>query len=336
MTNTCIWGIHMREHVGADAIDNNYVGIGWYKIGNIFEIPAEREAYKLALKKAYPDKKKGAIPVNAGTIYKFVHKIKAGDFVVFPSKHDRMVNIGQFTDKYEYVPEQRYPNRRYVKWLGHFPRSDFSQSALSEIGSSITLFSIRKHGAEFLKKINKHIESLETDAQEELPDDDLVTSGISKQAEETTQDYVIRKIYTHLDGYEFESFIAHLLECMGYTARVTSKSGDGGVDIIAHLDKLGFQPPIIKVQCKKQMEQTGEPAINQLLGTLGKGEFALFVNLGSYSKPATVKERNRSELRLIDGEQLVELILDNYSKMSARYRTLIPLRQIYVPDIIDD
>lgn len=121
---------------------------------------------------------------------------------------------------------------------------------------------------------------------------------------------------------------------MGYTARVSEKSGDGGVDVIAHTDELGFEPPIIKVQCKRITGQTGEPEVNQLLGTLGEGEFALFVNLGSYSKPARVLERNRSKLRLIDGEQLVELILEHYDRMSARYRTLIPLRQIYVPDII--
>lgn len=72
-----------------------------------------------------------------------------------------------------------------------------------------------------------------------------------------------------------------------------------------------------------------------LLGTLGEGEYALFVNPGSYSRPARVLERNRSKLRLIDGDQFVELILENYEKMSARYRTLLPLKSIYVPDLLD-
>ena len=64
-------------------------------------------------------------------------------------------------------------------------------------------------------------------------------------------------------------------------------------------------------------------------------EFGLFVNLGSYSRPARLLERNRSKLRLVDGDQFVELILEHYSKMSARYRTLLPLKQIYVPDLLD-
>jgi len=35
----------------------------------------------------------------------------------------------------------------------------------------------------------------------------------------------------------------------------------------------------------------------------------------------------------IDGEQFVELVLENYAKLAPRYRTLIPLKQIYVPDL---
>jgi len=45
------------------------------------------------------------------------------------------------------------PNRRMVEWLGHFPRNDFSQSALMEIGAFMTLFLIRNHAAEFLAKV---------------------------------------------------------------------------------------------------------------------------------------------------------------------------------------
>lgn len=69
------------------------------------------------------------------------------------------------------------------------------------------------------------------------------------------------------------------------------------------------------------------------LGTLGQGEFALFVTLSSYSRPAVMNERNNSRLRLIDGETLVELILKHYAKLAPRYRLLLPLKQIYVPDL---
>jgi restriction system protein len=35
---------------------------------------------------------------------------------------------------------------------------------------------------------------------------------------------------------------------------------------------------------------------------------------------------------LIDGDSFVELLLDNYAKLSPRYRSIVPLRQISVPD----
>src|SRR5690606_35543004 len=103
------------------------------------------------------------------------------------------------------------------------------------------------------------------------PDDDAISQNASQLAEETTADLLLRRIHQGLSGFEFEHFAAHLMECMGYTARVTEKTGDGGVDVIAHKDALGFQPPIIKIQCKRQTAQVGEPEVSQLLGTLGEG-----------------------------------------------------------------
>lgn len=149
----------------------------------------------------------------------------------------------------------------------------------------------------------------------------------------TTSDFVIRKIMGGVTGYEFEEFVAHLMECIGYTARVTSRSGDGGVDVIAHMDALGLQPPIIKVQCKRTTSQTPRPEVDQLLGTLGEGEYGLFINLGSYSRSSVELERNRGKLRLIDGEQFVDMVLEHYHNLAPRFRSMIPLKQIYIPDL---
>jgi len=159
MSDVIAWGVHMAEWSGDEPIDNGYVAIGWPEMGDIFGIPADREAYKKALANAYPDKKKGAIPVDAGTLFKFAHEVKKGDLIIHPSKHNRMVNIGYATDKKWHKRDdakgsEDVPNFLEVDWLGAFPRSDFSQSALNEIGSFLTLFRVRKHDNEFLAKIN--------------------------------------------------------------------------------------------------------------------------------------------------------------------------------------
>lgn len=339
---TKVWGIHMPEAMGDGPVDGNYACIGWPQVGNILEFPAEREVYKAAVAEAYPEKKPGAIPVDAGTLYRFSHEIEAGDLIVFPSKHNRMVNIGRTNGEKWHKPGnvhagEDFPNFLKVDWIGEYPRDDFSQTALNEIGSFITLFRVREHGKQFQNKVGGgqiHHNAELTD--DEILPDDLATQSASQLAVENTEDFVVRRIASGLTGYEFEHFVAHLMECLGYTARVSEKSGDGGVDVIAHTDELGFQPPIIKIQCKRQTGSTGEPDVSQLLGTLGEGEFALYVTLGSYSRQARVRERNTPRLRLLDGEELVHLILEHYAALSPRYRTMIPLRQIYVPDFISE
>ena len=324
--------------IGQDAIEKQRVSIGWSRMGDLSKLPEDREVIKNAIATAYPENKQGAIPVYAGVIFRFIHEIKAGDYVVYPSKHDRMVNIGRFTGEFVFEPgdindDFRYPNSRTVDWLGHFPRSDFNQSTLYEIGSFITLFSIQTHTAEFLAKIDQNISNAPETTSDDTPDDDSISNTATLQAEQATDDFIINRIQNRLTPYEFEQFIADLLECMGYNASVTQRSSDGGVDIIAHKDKLGFEPPIIKIQCKQTTNKISETQIRELLGTLVEGEYGLFVSLGSFDTKAQQSERNLAKLRLIGGKQLVELIKKHYSKLSPHYRTLIPLRQIYVPDL---
>lgn len=333
-----LWGIHMPHGIGVEAVEECRVSIGWSALGDLSALPKDRKKIKQAIAASYPDKKQGAIPVEAGVIYRFVHEIKAGDYVVYPSKHDRVVNIGKFTGEFVHdaggaVEDDAYPNSRMVAWLGHFPRSDFTQSALYEIGSFITLFLVKTHAAEFLSRVDPTVGTGRTEGHDTSPDDDSVSSTVTRQAEETAEDFVIKRIHNGLSGHEFEHFIAHLLECMGYTVRVTQKSSDGGVDVIAHNDKLGFEPPIIKVQCKRTTNQISETQVRELLGTLVEGEYGLFVTLGAFDRKVRQSERNLSKLRLIDGEQLFELIVKHYGDLLPRYRTLIPLRQIYVPDL---
>lgn len=333
-----VWGVHMPEHVGARAIERGYVAIGWPVLGDLRRYP-DREALKKALATGYPLEKAGSWPVSAGILFRFAYQMKPGDIVVYPSKHDRMVNIGRFVGEFEHATDDPadYPNRRRVQWLRHLPRSDLSQSALNEIGAFITVFLVARHASEFLVKAGittpDALVPLDTAVVDEAADDDAATVAVSKQAELTAGDFVIRQIMTKMSGYEFEELVAHLLECMGYTARVTQRSGDGGVDVIAHRDKLGFEPPILKVQCKRKTDQIPRTEVDQLLGTLGEGEYGLFVSLGSFSRQSVELERNRPKLRLIDGEQFVELLMEHYGRLSPRYRSLIPLKQIYVPDL---
>ncbi|HEV2567619.1 restriction endonuclease [Sphingomonas sp.] len=329
MSKRTIWGIHMPREHGLTPVQDGHVAIGWHQLGDLSQIKPTREAFKAAYARAFPNAKPGEIPVGAGLLYRFAVEMQPGDLVIFPSKPDRMVNIGVVDSPYIYdvsKPLNR-PNIRRVAWLKHIPRTSFSQSALNEIGSALTLFQVSSNADEFIAALEGR--SLEPEALDEAS-----AERVAEQVEESTADFIIKRLKTAQTAYQFEHFVAHLLKCMGYFARVTQASGDGGVDIIAHRDELGFEPPIIKVQCKQITSTVGRPEVQQLHGAIEHGEHGLFVTLGGFSADARTFERTKPNLRLIDGEALIDLIYGHYHQFEPRYQMLLPLKRSYTPGTV--
>jgi restriction system protein len=112
---------------------------------------------------------------------------------------------------------------------------------------------------------------------------------------------------------------------MGYRTRISEEGPDGGIDIIAREDELGFKPPIIKVQVKSTEGNIGDPVVCALYGKVGPNEFGLLVTLGSFTAQTLNFARSKSNLRLIDGRELVELILQHYEEFDSRYKGQLPL-----------
>lgn len=306
-------------------ISDGFVAIGWEAVGDLSVLPKTREAFKKAVSSTYPNVKPGAVPVIAGTLFKFANEIKKGDLVIYPSKVDRMVNFGIVQGDYEFSPAKDdlgCPNRRAIKWINHFPRVAFSQAALHEIGSAVTLFSVKNNAEEFMAAFDgKPLHSDDVDAE--------TGNAAAVLAEEEIEDFVIKRLKSGLSFRQFEFFVAHLLECMGYHCRVTQATGDGGVDIVAHKDELGFHD-VVKVQCKQTLNTIGQPQVAQLYGHVQDDEHGLFVTLGTYSAPAIEFERANQNLRLIDRDELIKLIFDHYEDCDPQYRMLLPLKRVYV------
>jgi restriction system protein len=324
-----VWGIHMEWDDAAQSPDSKDIAIGWGAMGDLNALPAERDAFKSEFATVYPADKIGAIPVKAGILFRFAKEMNVGDVVVYPSKTDRIVNIGVVASNYIFSPTiaPQYPHRRRVDWKVHVPRAQFSQPALYEIGSAITLFQISNNTDGFLAVLaGKPLKAADVDA--------VSAVEIAVQAEEGIEDYVIKRLKNGMSAELFEHFIAELLRCMGCFARVTRYAGDGGVDIIAHKDELGFVPPIIKVQCKQSLSTIGGPAVQQLLGAIQANEHALFITLGDYTSDAIRIERGKSNLRLIGGSDLVQLIFNNYERFEPRFKALLPLKRSYTPDAV--
>lgn len=329
MSAPTTWGIHAGKTGDAHSLfmRKSVVAVGWTAMPDLSTISANRDAFKTAVAKAYPNVKPGAVPNYTGQLFRFVHEMKQGDLVVYPSKSDRIIHIGQVTGDYTYqANNDGYPHVRAVKWLKSVPRLKFSQGALYEIGSAMSFFQVRNYADEFRAALEGKEPTVPVKEDPTVP---LVQSDI----EETTRDFVIKALAQELKGHPFADFVAHLLNTMGYRTRVSPEGTDSGVDIIAHKDELGFEPPIIKVQVKSgEASSIGDPVVAALYGKVDPKEFGLFVTLGTYSNPARQFARGKANLRLIDGDELVDLILMHYEQFDSRYKAILPLRRVYVPD----
>lgn len=152
--------------------------------------------------------------------------------------------------------------------------------------------------------------------------------------EDSTRDFVLKKLAQKLKGLPLEGFVVHLLQCMGYHARQTRRN-EPSVDVIAHRDHLGVEPPIIKVQVKSSPDTVTDKDVSALYGKLSTSEYGLFVTLGTFSPASRNFEQGKANLRLIDGDELVQLIFDHYEQFDSRHKGLLPLRRIYVPQVLD-
>ena len=328
-----IWGIHGGRSGDADSLflKHNILALGWTKMGDVSGLPPEREAFKARLQEVKPDQKPGFYPNAAGQIFRFIHEAKEKDMVVYPSKRDRLIHIGEITGTYEYnsKPDPEYPQHRAVRWLKSFPRTKFSQGALYETGSAMSFFQIKNYADEFLAALS----GLETTP---APKEDDSVSYVAEDIEQNTRDFILKTLAQELKGHGLADFVAHLLGTMGYRTRISPPGPDGGIDIMAHKDELGFEPPIIKVQVKSSEGSIGDPIVSQLIGKLDSGEYGMVVTLGTFTSQANNTARNKSNLRLIDGDELVNLVLQHYEQFDSKYKGMMPLKRVYVPEALED
>ena len=318
-----VWGIHSLND--GLLLKEGIIAIGWKEIGDLSLVDNSREAFKTKYAEAYPKTKKGSIATSAGMLYRFCHEAQVGDYVVFPSKADRTINIGIIEGEYKYDENAyEYANQRKVKWLVHVPRMSFSQGALYEVGSALTFFMIKSYAEEFLQALDK---GFKKSVLAEMGDDETV-AATAEDIMENTKDFILKELSRQMKGYDMENFVADLLNAMGYRTSVSPKGGDRGIDIFAYKDEL---PPRIAVQVKSQDGDIKETTLHSLKGAMKPGDYGLFITLSNYTPNAQKFLNENPIIRGINGMELADLILKYYDKLNERHQKIIPLKQVYIP-----
>ena len=121
----------------------------------------------------------------------------------------------------------------------------------------------------------------------------------------------------------FETIVLDLLHRMGYGAsradiQRVGGSGDGGIDGIISLDKLGLEK--VYVQAKRWQQTVGRPEVQAFYGALAgqRANKGVFITTSGYTAQARDFAKSVERIVLVDGPRLAELMMDHEVGVSAR------------------
>ena len=121
----------------------------------------------------------------------------------------------------------------------------------------------------------------------------------------------------------FESVVLDLLHAMGYGAsrsdlQRVGGSGDGGIDGIISLDRLGFEK--VYVQAKRWQSSVGRPEIQGFYGALAgqRANKGVFITTSIFTAQALEFARSVERVVLVDGARLADLMIEHGVGVSHR------------------
>ena len=169
-------------------------------------------------------------------------------------------------------------------------------------------------------------EGLVTD-EEEVQKISLTVEEAEEKAWEQIQQFL-----QIMNPYEFQELVADLLRAMDYHVSWIAPPGkDRGIDIIAYTDPLGASVPRIKVQVKHRDQPTSVEGLRAFMSVLGTDDIGLFVSSGGFTSDARDEARTqeRRKVTLLDLENLYDLWVEHYEKLSQEARQRFPLKPIH-------
>jgi len=177
------------------------------------------------------------------------------------------------------------------------------------------------------------LKSSDIDSKDLDAADEIIQQATLEDLEAQAKDG-IGKYLENVGPYKFQQMCGVLLKAMGLHIEYEAPPGpDGGVDIIAYKDPLGFEKPRIKVQVKNYSEQTKVDVkpVRELKGLLNANEHVgVFITSGFFTKEAANFARNSDiHIKLIDRNDFIELWTKHYPGMEEEEKALMPLHSIY-------
>lgn len=299
-------------------VNGGYVAVGYGLASSLAEVTTREELTSL-YKQAHPDETSNlVVGQQVGQVARFLLDMKAGDYVITPAADTEWLHYGQISEKgYWFDPDHKddcpYVHRRGVIWnKDQLSRSAFSVPFQNTIRSSLTVFGISQQD-EFLTavKADGHV------SQKHAAVYDPYESVLEQVLE--------------LDDKEFEILVGYLLTAIGFEeSQVTGKTGDGGVDATGVLNVANLAKVKVFVQAKryKRGAKINANVVKQLRTAIPVGGQGAFITTADFQSSAAevAVEAGFPRIGLINGKQLVDLLVEHWGDLPAEFRDRLGLR----------
>jgi restriction system protein len=289
----------------------SFIGIGWNEVPDLNELKS-LEKIKTALEKSSYKYSFQQIAAQAGQLYRFGIEMQNGDTVISPIGGREYI-VGSVSDYYfEDNPSGGcpYKHRRKVTWQKDtISKDDMSVNLSYALGATLTIFSLNKYANEL----------------------DALVAGKSYTPADKPQrirDMILTGLL-ELDGKEFEEFIKHILEIIGFTAETTKYVADKNIDVNGTLNAEGLADITLRIQVKRVRSVISNKEILALRGTLKQEEHGCYITLSSFTKSALEEAgaEGKTPIKLIDGNDLAGLVLRHYDEIDDKYKRLFTVRR---------
>lgn len=252
-------------------------------------------------------------------------------------------NIAEFA-QYEKISKETGNPYKEFDWKFNFAIKDLSFFDIVAYSQNSSLITMTDKGLNIDLKhfdVNKEIiqpskikwKELSKTNKEKLDNSKIAESEEESVAEDKIADEFkdkLLKAIANMSPKKFESFSRALLTKMGveFSNIGVQVSNDGGIDGYGyHIDQNDFRTTRVVIQCKRYNSgAVTEPEINQFLGAMNKyqADYGVFITNGRYTNAARNASREGSPITLIDGNDLVKLVI--------RYELYITPVKTYVLD----
>lgn len=312
-------------------LNKAYIAIYW-NLGGADISNLTKEQTKDLYRKFFPNSTRQVIASNVGMIYRFAVEMTEGSTVIMYDPSTRLYHLGEITGPCVYIEpseetEDNGSYQRKVDWKSVAPRDILTARTKHSLGSISTLFSVSDEVLAELKNATTSSPSLNNGENE---DDESVSESREATAEDGIERIKDRVLQLEWDNVEL--LAAGVLRSMGYKTSMTRRGSDGGRDIIASPDGLGLESPRIVVEVKHRKGSISAPLLRSFIGGLRNTDSGLYISTGGFTKDALIEaDRAIMPVKLLNLDQFVHLLVDNYDSADMETRTILPLVQIYWP-----